>query len=74
MHKLFQGTCCERPKKYKKWSDVSMVGALKAVEEGMAINRAAVEYNVPKTTLLDRVSGQVQHGTRPNGYHYFVLF
>ena len=45
--KLSQGTCCER---YNKWSDISMVGALKAVE-GMAVNRAAVEYNVPKTTF-----------------------
>ena len=41
---VISGACCVRSKKCKKWSDVSM---------GMAINRAAVEYNVPKTTLLD---------------------
>ena len=34
------------------------------VAEGrMGINRAAVEYGVPKTTLKDRVSGRVSHGS-----------
>lgn len=42
------------PQKYKKWSEVSMLGALKAVSEGtMGINRAATEFGVPKTTLKD---------------------
>ena len=38
-----------------------MVGAMKAVEEGMAINRAATEFGVPKTTLKDRQLGRVEH-------------
>ena len=55
----------ERRQKYKDWSDVSMVGAMKAVAEGLGINRAALEFCVPKTTLKDRVSGRVKHGTKP---------
>jgi len=39
-----------------------MRGALKAVAEGMGVNRAAMEYGVPRTTLKDRVAGRVQHG------------
>lgn len=42
-----------------------MLGALKAVTEGtMGINRAALEFGVPCTTLKDRVSGKVQHGCK----------
>lgn len=38
--------------------------ALEAVTEGkMGVNRAALEYNVPRTTLKDRVSGRVIHGS-----------
>ena len=29
------------PKEYKQWTDKSMQGALKAVSEGMGVNRAA---------------------------------
>ena len=48
-----------RPKKYKQWTDESMQGALKAVAEGMGVNRAVLEYGVPRTTLKDRVAGRV---------------
>ena len=41
-----------------------MVGALKAVSEGMGVNRAALEYGVPKSTLKDRVAGRVNHGCK----------
>ena len=50
------------PKNYKKWTDKAMQGALKAIAEGMGVNRAAMEYGVPRTTLKDRVAGRVQHG------------
>ena len=53
----------KRPKRYKEWSDVSMENALRAVKEGeMGVNRAALEFGIPKTTLKDRLSGRVQHG------------
>ncbi len=35
-----------------------MIEAMKAVNEaGMGVNRAALEYGVPRTTLKDRISG-----------------
>ena len=41
-----------------------MLGDLKAVKEGrMGVNRAALSYGVPLTTLKDRVAGRVLHGS-----------
>ena len=62
-----------RPKKYKQWTDESMQGALKAVAEGMGVNRAALEYGVPRTTLKDRVAGRVQHGCKSGRSPYLTL-
>ncbi len=45
--------------KLREWSDESMLGAIQAVREGtFGVNRAALEYGVPKTTLKDRISGK----------------
>ena len=50
--------------KRKQWSEESMLGAIKAVQEGtLGVNRAALEFAVPKTTLKDRLSGRVIHGS-----------
>ena len=63
MEKEPSGTPSRR--KYKQWTDESMLGAIKAVEEGrMGINRAALEHNVPKATLSDRLLGRVIHGCK----------
>ena len=40
-----------------------MTRAIKAVNEGMSVRRPALEYNVPKTTLNDRIQGKVVHGS-----------
>ena len=41
-----------RPAKFRGWSSESMVEAMKAVKEGQfGVNRAALEYGVPKRTL-----------------------
>ena len=54
-----------RPKKHKLWSNESMVEAMNVVKDGrMGINRAALEFAVPRTTLKDRIAGRVEHGTR----------
>ena len=45
--------------KRKQWSNESMEAALKAVKDGMGVNKAAELHGVPKTTLKDRVSGRV---------------
>ena len=51
--------------KRKQWSNESVLAALHAIKEGMSINRAAVQYGVPRTTLNDRHLGKVMHGTNP---------
>ena len=47
-----------RAEKYKFWSDYQMEHALDAVQRALSIRRAAEEFNVPKSTLGDSVSGQ----------------
>ena len=57
--------------KFCQWSDASMKEAMKAVHNGkMPINHAALEHGVPPTTLKDRLSGRVKHGTKPGPRPY----
>ena len=52
--------------KRKQWSEESMTTALVEARKGVhAINKIAVMYGVPKSTLHDRISGRVQHGKKP---------
>lgn len=49
-----------------------MEGTLKAVTEGtMGVNKAALEFGIPRTTLKDRVAGQVQHGLQVRKSTFF---
>ena len=41
-----------------------MVAAMKAVEDGGTVGGAAHEHGVPYSTLKDRVSGCVEHGSK----------
>jgi len=60
--------------KYRKWTNESMLGAMKAVQEGsMGLNRAALQYNVPKATLSDRLSGRVTHGCKSGKAPYLTM-
>ena len=61
-----------QPKKRKQWSDEHMKAALKAVEDGESINRAARDYGIPRSTLYDRVSGKVVHGVKPGPRPYLT--
>ncbi len=48
-----------------------MLGALQAVRDGtFGVNHAALEYAVPRTTLKDRLSGRVTHGSAPGAKPY----
>ena len=48
--------------------------AMKAVQKGdIGINRAAKEYGVHRTTLKDRVSGRVKHGTKSGPQPYLSV-
>ena len=48
-----------------------MLGAIDAVKkDGTGENAAAAQFGVPPSTLRDRLSGRVAHGTRPGGVPY----
>ena len=49
-----------------------MVAAIKAVQEGCTVSKAARDHDVPKTTLYDRVSGRVTHGNKPGPRPYLT--
>ena len=59
-----------RPAKLRNWRDEAMTGAIEAVKGGMGVNHAAKEFGVPTTTLRDRLSGPVTHGTNPGPKPY----
>ena len=62
-----------RPKKYKKWTEDSMARAMRCVMEGeLGVNRAADQFGVPRTTLKDRMSGRVTHGSKSGPAPYLT--
>ena len=58
---------------YRAWENISMQNALKAVDKGEPVRRAAVLYNVPRSTLFDRVTGKVVHGARSGPQPYLSI-
>ena len=59
------------PIKRKQWSEMSVVSAMEAVRSGtVSINKATLLHLVPHTTLKDRLSGRVVHGTKPGPKPY----
>ena len=62
-----------RPAKLRSWSNQSMLGAMEAVRTGsMGVNRAALEHSVPQTTLKDRLSGRIIHGSNTDPKPYLT--
>jgi len=60
-----------RPKTLRNWSDDSTRQAIEAVRsEEMGANRGARAFGVPASTLKDRLSGRVKHGTNPGPIPY----
>ena len=54
-----------RPPQYKSWSEETMEKAYTSVlKNGMSVRKAAEVYNVPKSTLGDRVSGRTIIGSK----------
>ena len=48
-----------------------MTPALEEYKKGkMTIGKIEKKFNLPKTTLHDRISGRVQHGTKPGPNPY----
>ena len=57
--------------KRKQWSEESMTATLNEFRKGIhPINKIAVFYGVPKSTLHDRISGRVTHGRKPDPSPY----
>ena len=67
---LRRSTNQKRQERRKNWLEESMKAALEAVKEGQSISQAARDHGVPKTTLYDRVSGRVVHGSKPGPQPY----
>ena len=63
-------TPTKRSSKRKVWADEQMQAAIQAVKFGSGINRAALDHGVPPSTLKDRISGRVVHGTKPGPASY----
>ena len=56
---------------YKGWTDSQMEQALQAVVSGgSSVRRAALDYNVPKSSLGDRVSGRTVPGSKSGPLPY----
>ena len=54
---------CKKP--WKDWSKDSLELVLKEVAEwSLTVRRVALQYDVPKSTLHDRVSGKVDPGAK----------
>ena len=50
----------ERPVKYKSWNEDRVSKAIEAVhKENLSVRRAALQFDVPKSTLHDRLTGKV---------------
>ena len=60
----------KRSARKKVWTDTQMKAAIDAVKSGGSINRAALDHGVPCTTLKNRLSGRVVHGTKPGPQPY----
>ena len=60
--------------KRKMLNDTEMKAAMDAAKKGtLSIKRAAVEYEVPTSTLQNRILGKVMHGTNPGAKPYLAM-
>ena len=58
----------------KKWTDGQMKAAMKSViDDNLSANRAADLHGVPRSSLKDRLSGRVKHGTKPGPKPYLTV-
>ena len=61
----------ERPVKYKSWNEDRVSKAIEAVhKENLSVRRAALQFDVPKSTLHDRLTGKVVSGGQSGPMKY----
>ena len=72
-------SCCpricstfERLPTYKEWDEGRMLKAYEVTRRTLSIRRAALQYNVPKSTLSDKVSGRVSFNSHSCPTHYLT--
>lgn len=53
-----------KPKKICKYPEEQMKAAVNAVLKGMPKKQAAKIYNVPRSTIADKISGRYRQGKR----------
>lgn len=57
--------------KRRQWHDTSMAAAMEAMKKGsMSMNKTALLHGVPRSSLQDRLTGKVVHGTNPGPKPY----
>ena len=62
-----------RPMKYKLWHESRLKLAYDAVKkENLSVRKAALNYDVPNSTLQDRLSGRVQFGATSGPQKYLT--
>ena len=62
-----------QPRRRKQWTNEMTEAALHSVlQDGLSGNNAADIHGVPRSTLKDRLSGQVKHGTKPGPKPYLT--
>lgn len=62
-----------RPSHYKQWTDFDMNAAMRAViDERKSVREAAEKYDVPRSTLGDRISGRVLPGATSGPHSYLT--
>ena len=52
------------PEKSKSWYDEDMLAAMESVKNRTSVKKAAADFNVPKSTLGDRINSWIQHGVK----------
>ena len=63
-----------RPQHFKEWSEENMSRAVSAVlVSGISIRKAALMYDIPKSTLGDRISGRVLEGNQSGPMRYLSI-
>lgn len=70
-----QRSITKRPfQKRLQWTEQEMTDAMKAVKDGkLNITAAARNHGVPRTTLHDRIKGNVLHGAKPGPKPYLTM-
>ena len=64
----------QRPQRRKQWTAEQMDDALYSViHGGLSGNKAADLHGVPRSTLKDRLSGRVKHGTKSGPKPYLTV-